>query len=858
MTLAAALLLAWPATVRAQAGAGRDVILPPQVLDHDDAVYPPAALKEGLHGTVVLFVTVGIDGSVEEVAIAQSAGKLLDHAAIKAVTRWKFNPARRGETPVRARIRVPFHFTPPIEEHDHDDEHTPPPGAPEGAAPAESIEAPGVTGGVTASHHDIEAHSGPHRHKDEHRHQRVTVLGRARSPQRGASDFEFSIGTLRVVPRRTAQEFLNLAPGIMLTNRHGEGHAEQVFLRGFDAREGQDLEFTLGGVPINDVGNPHGQGYADTHFIIPELVDTLRVLEGPFDPHQGNFAVAGSADYELGLRERGLTVKYTTGSFGTQRGLVLWGPHDESHRTFGAAEAYKTDGFGMNRYAQRGSAMAQYEGKFGERGSWRLTGTAYATHFNSAGVLRADDVSAGKAGFFDTYDPTQGGDASRFSLASDIESRTGRTTLSQQFFWIERSMRLRENFTGFLLDEQKVYQSLHPQRGDLIDSNMDAHVFGGRGSARSHWSVGGFEQHLELGYLARLDQVDSAQKRNRFGTTVPYLTNSDLSSTVGNIGLYADTNLRLLSWITLRGGLRGDFFANNVFNRCAVTDGVRGATVDAECQSVDRTGYRSPDQRASTSSFLLQPRASLIVGPFQGFTFNGSYGQGARSIDPVYVTQDDKTPFARIAAYEGGVQYARDLESLHASARSVFYQTHVDRDLIFSETAGRNTLSSGTTRTGWLGAVRLTGPFFEQAANLTLVKAKFDDTGLLVPYAPDLVLRSDTALFADLPWTLVRRPIKASLGAGVSYVGKRPLPYGERSQAIFTIDAAASLQWWNYHLSLQSTNLLDNRYRVAEYNYVSNFGNSAWPPLVASRHFTAGPPRAVFLSLSITLDDFGS
>jgi len=30
-----------------------------------------------------------------------------------------------------------------------------------------------------------------------------------------------------------------------------------------------------------------------------EFGQSLRVVEGPYDPRQGNFAVAGSADYEL-------------------------------------------------------------------------------------------------------------------------------------------------------------------------------------------------------------------------------------------------------------------------------------------------------------------------------------------------------------------------------------------------------------------------------------------------------------------------------------------------------------------------------------------------------------------------------
>ena len=173
-------------------------------------------------------------------------------------------------------------------------------------------------------------------------------------------------------------------------------------MRGFDAKEGQDIEFSVGGVPINESGNLHGNGYADTHFIIPELVSSLRIVEGPFDPRQGNYAVAGSADYELGLAQRGFSAKYSGGSFGTERMLLLWGPAGENKGTLAGAEIYKTDGYGQNRDAQRATAMGQYEGRLGEAGSYRILASAYATHFHSAGVIREDDYRNGRIGFYDS------------------------------------------------------------------------------------------------------------------------------------------------------------------------------------------------------------------------------------------------------------------------------------------------------------------------------------------------------------------------------------------------------------------------------------------------------------------------
>ncbi len=248
------------------------------------------------------------------------------------------------------------------------------------------------------------------------------------------------------------------------------------------------------------------------------------------------------------------------------------------------------------------------------------------------------------------------------------------------------------------------------------------------------------------------------------------------------------------------------------------------------------------------------PRASLLVGPTGGFSFSASVGRGVRSIDPSYVTQDVATPFASILAYEGGVAYAGGVGPLGLTARSVVFQTKVDRDLIFSETAGRNLLGGGTTRTGWTGAVRATGDFLDLAANVTLVRSTFDDTHLLVPYVPDLVVRGDGALFGDLPLPSVRgQRFRGTLGAGVTYVGHRPLPYGQRSDAIGTVDVAATVGLWHVDVGLTATNLFDSRYRLGEYDYASDFRSSAAPTLVPVRHFSAGPPRTVMATFAVTL-----
>jgi hypothetical protein len=694
----------------------------------------------------------------------------------------------------------------------------------------------------------------------------VNVRGRARAPNVGASDFHLTVGALASVPRQNASELLKLAPGILLTNEGGEGHAEQVFLRGFDAREGQDIEFTVGGVPINESGNLHGNGYADTHFIIPELVERLRVVEGPYDPRQGNYAVAGSADYELGLPQRGLTARYTGGSFDTQRALLLWGPEGEGTHTFGGVELYSTAGFGQNRDAQRATAMGQYEGALGERGSYRVTAQAYATHYHSAGLLRQDDTQSGKIGFYDSYDLSsfareavpEGGDSSRYSVAADLETRSGDTTLTQQLFVIERDMRILENFTGFLLDVQEPLQSLHAQRGDEIDLDVHETTIGARGAARLHGTAFGQPQELELGYYARGDDAAGTQQRLEANTGVPYATDTDLDSKLGDIGLYADASLRPLPLLDVRGGARADLLTYDVLNDCAAqTVAHPSAThppVDQSCLAQQDFGRpREPNQQTSTSSAAVLPRASVLVGPVQHFMLSASYGQGVRSIDPGYITQDVATPFARIVSYDGGASFTGSAGDVSIVARSIFFATLVDHDLIFDENVGRNVLGVGTHRTGWVGALRLTGSFFDASANLTLVRATYDDTHLLVAYIPGDVFRSDTSVFHELPLRIGGSPVRGTLSSGITYVGPRPLPFGQDSEPIFTVDASASLRWIRYEIGLASTNLLGTKYRIGEYNYASDFHSQAQPTLVPERMFSAGAPRAVFATFAITL-----
>ena len=850
-------------------------VRPPAVEKKVDATFPTQGLGSRSQVKVVVRVMVATDGTLVDPEIVESGGPAFDAAVLDAVRRWKFRPALRGDVPVPSRIRIPFLFVPPAAAGaagSLDGGVAAPPVAIAEDAGVPATVVSSVDGGIAAPVPDVTqppasegSEAAPAEESVRGRADggeeviEVTAATRRHVPTRGTSDFQIVTAQLAEVPRGNASEFLKLAPGVLLTNEGGEGHAEQVFLRGFDAREGQDVEFSVDGVPINESGNFHGNGYSDTHFIIPELVQSLRVLEGPFDPRQGNYAVAGSAEFHLGLTERGLLAKVSDGSYGTRRALIAYGPPGSSTGTFAAAQLYQTDGYGQNRDGHSASAMAQYEARNGSS-LYRVTAQAYTASFHTAGVLREDDFAAGRVGFYDTYDFLQGEDAARYSIAAAVESRTDRIAFTNQVFAIYRPLRLREDFTGFLLDVQEPDQRAHAQRGDLIDLQVKETTLGARGSARLSGEWLDLQQQIELGYFARHDIASGFQQRIEAATRAPYLTEANLDSNLDDIGLYADANLRFLPWLALRGGFRADLFTYNVQNLCAVRSVEHPSPTspepDVSCKTQEGTlgAHREPNQSASTASSTTMPRASVIVGPWAGVSLSASYGRGVRSIDPVYITQDRATPFASVTATEAGMTFEGTiLPDVRMAFGTAIFRTHVDQDLIFSQTAGRNTLAGGTTRVGSASAVRISGPVFDVSVNGTYVHATLDDTGLLIPYVPDLVLRGDGAVFTDLPWKILNlegRPARITLATGITFVGRRPLPFGTRSDRIFTIDTNLEVGWPILRVGLSVTNLLDSQYRLGEYNFASDFHSQSQPTLVPVRHFAAGAPRALLFTIT--------
>lgn len=74
-------------------------------------VYPTTAKSQGLEGVVVLAITIGPDGRVEDAQVLRGLGFGLDESALKAARQTRWEPATIDGQPIRSTRRFNVRFT---------------------------------------------------------------------------------------------------------------------------------------------------------------------------------------------------------------------------------------------------------------------------------------------------------------------------------------------------------------------------------------------------------------------------------------------------------------------------------------------------------------------------------------------------------------------------------------------------------------------------------------------------------------------------------------------------------------------------------------------------------------------------
>jgi TonB family protein len=91
-------------------GPTANALTPPKLVTFVDAAYPPAAKAAIVQAQVDLEMTIDATGKVTEVRVVTPVGNGFDDAAVEAARKFAFEPARRGDRAIPARIRYRYVF----------------------------------------------------------------------------------------------------------------------------------------------------------------------------------------------------------------------------------------------------------------------------------------------------------------------------------------------------------------------------------------------------------------------------------------------------------------------------------------------------------------------------------------------------------------------------------------------------------------------------------------------------------------------------------------------------------------------------------------------------------------------------
>ncbi|GAB3773000.1 TonB-dependent receptor [Spirosoma horti] len=432
---------------------------------------------------------------------------------------------------------------------------------------------------------------------------------------------------IKLRPITNSQEILRSVPGLFIGQHAGGGKAEQIFLRGFDLDHGTDIRLTVDGMPVNMISHAHGQGYADLHFVIPELVEGVDFKKGPYTTDKGNLATAGWVDFRTRTALDKSFAKLEVGQYASYRavaGIDLLGQagRKKSQSAYLASEYSATNSYFDNpQYFKRLNVLGKYHGHLGTNTNLTLTGSTFWSQWNHSGQIPDRAVASGLTDWFGSIDPTEGGETSRTNFNAQLVTVTPRNhVIKNQLFYSHYTFELYSNFTFFLKDTVN---------GDQIRQKEHRNLFGYNGSYSTRTSIGKTNGTTTLGAQYRQDithGTELSHTKNRIETLNPIQLGNVNEI---NAALYADELVHLTSRFTMNAGVRVDYFRSQYDDLLALLSAAPADRTKRATQAIV-----SPKLNVY---YTVNPRVQIYLNTGKGFHSNDARvvtAQNGREILP--------------------------------------------------------------------------------------------------------------------------------------------------------------------------------------------------------------------------------
>lgn len=619
-----------------------------------------------------------------------------------------------------------------------------------------------------------------------------------------------------------SQEILRIIPGIVIGQHQGGGKAEQIFLRGFDADHGTDFREDVDGLPINMPSHAHGQGFADSHFIIPETIEDVDFKKGPYTASKGDFATTGFVDYHtLNSLAKNL-VKLEGGMFDTYRALgmfnLLKSTAKQKEQSWYVASEYRYSNayFESPQHFNRFNLFTKYNGKISPRSYLSFSATTFWSKWDASGQIPDRAVDKGIIGFYGAIDPYEGGITYRTNANVQLTtSLANGGVFKNQLYYSRSHFDLHTNFTFYLADTTN---------GDEIRQKEARDLAGYNGSYQHTIFVGDTKLTTDAGINIRYDKTHNSELSHTINRTtiLERIKLGDISEL--NIAPYVSETFTFNNHFSINAGLRFDQFYHQYKNKLASDTTLPGVGI----------------YKANANTF--SPKFNLYYHVDNSLQFYLTTGKGFHSNDTRSVVV--KNGYNSLPA-----AYSADFGTVFKPAKSLLinaaiWYIYLQQEFVYSGDGGFVEFSGKTRRLGFDFSGRyqpINALYFDLDINYAHGRVPGEKKGEnYIPLAPTLTSSGGITYLN-----------KTGLNGSIRYRYVNSRPANENNtltaKGYFITDAVLNYTQPKFEIGLVINNVLNTRWKETQFATETRLKNEAMP--VDEICFTPGTPFSTKLSI---------
>ncbi len=622
---------------------------------------------------------------------------------------------------------------------------------------------------------------------------------------------------IHIRPINTSQDVLRIVPGLFIGQHAGGGKAEQIFLRGFDLDHGTDINISVDGMPVNMVSHAHGQGYADLHFVIPELIQTVNFNKGLYFEDKGNFTTAGFVEFKTQDYLEKNFAKIEVGQFNTWRtvagvNLLAAKTQKRTQSLYFAGEGFYSNGyFDAPQNFDRFNGILKYYTQLNPNTYLKASLTGFKSKWNASGQIPDRAVLDGTVPFYGAIDDNEGGATSRYNANVELVNHLNDgSVLRNQLFYSNYNFELYSNFTFYKEDSIN---------GDQIRQKENRHIIGSNDSYEKEFFIGNFKTTTKAGFQMRYDQVDNIELTRTKDRKINLQEMQFGNLNEMNVGTYYSQQIAFNDKFSLTAAMRLDYFHNHYDNQL--------------------------EQNAlSSESFIFSPKLNFNYRLNKAVQFYLYNGKGFHSND------------TRVAVQQNGKKvlppaYGSDLGGIFRIGKKIVVQTAIwylwlDQEFVYVGDEGVVEPGGQTQRFG-----------FDLSARGEIVKNLYADidVSLAKPSALNVPTTANylplAPRFTSVAGLTYKQPSGLNASLRYRYMADRPANETNTvvAEGYFIVDATLSYASKKWETGISVQNLLNTKWKETQFDTESKLKNEPAP--VSEIHFTPGSP--FFLRWSVCL-----